>query len=281
MSQADYLQAGSLRLPGLAHAFFTRRGGVSQGLYASLNGGLGSRDDPALVIENRARMAAALGISPGRLLVPYLTHSSDVVAVSAPWSDDERPRCDGLATTTPDLALGVTGADCGILLFADMNNCVIGAAHAGWRGALNGILESTIAAMTRLGARVEKIRVALGPTIAQASYEVGPEFVSAFVAREPAAQRFFVAGVKADRAMFDLHGFIAMRLARAGVGGFEDLGVDTYADEERCFSFRRMTHRGEADYGRMVAAITLAGANATGSNVLSSPAKQTSSSGDR
>ena len=257
MNGADYLQAESLRQPGIAHAFFTRRGGVSTGVYASLNGGVGSRDEPAHVRETRARMAAALGVAADRLLAPYLVHSPDVAVVSAPWIASERPRCDALVTTTPGLALGVTGADCGILLFADTQAKVIGAAHAGWKGALNGVLESTLAAMQQLGARVENICVALGPTIAQQSYEVGPEFVATFVSQEADAQRFFAPGVNADRAMFDLHGFIAMRLARAGVTQFEDLGVDTYADEERCFSFRRATHRGEPDYGRMVAAIAL------------------------
>ena len=258
MNGANYLQAASLRQPGLAHAFFTRRGGVSTGVYASLNGGVGSRDEAARVRENRARMANALGVAADRLLVPYLVHSPDVVAVSAPWPASERPRCDALVTTTTGLALGVTGADCGILLFADTQAKVIGAAHAGWKGALTGVLESTLEAMRLLGASAENIRVALGPTIAQQSYEVGPEFVAPFEGQEPDAQRFFVPSINAKRAMFDLHGFIAMRLARAGAMQFEDLGIDTYADEERCFSYRRATHRGEPDYGRMVAAIALA-----------------------
>jgi len=248
-----------LAVPGVRHAFFTRQGGVSTGVYASLNGGAGSRDEPAHVSENRARMANALGVAADRLLVPYLVHSPDAVAVSAPWTASERPRCDGLVTATPGLALGVTGADCGILLFADARAKVIGAAHAGWKGALTGVLESTLAAMRRLGARIDNVVVALGPAIAQQSYEVGPEFVAEFTSQERDARRFFAPGVNAERAMFDLHGFIAMRLARAGVTHFEDIGVDTYADEERCFSFRRATHRGEPDYGRMVAAIALAG----------------------
>ena len=257
MSGADFLQAAALRRPGLAHAFFTRRGGVSSGVYATLNGGVGSRDEPERVAENRARMAAALGVSPDRLLIPYLVHSPDAVCVSAPWAAGERPRCDALASATPGLALGVTGADCGILLFADIEAKVIGAAHAGWKGALGGVLEATLTAMRGLGARLANIRVALGPTIAQASYEVGPEFAAAF-AGDADARRFFAEGARVDHAIFDLPGYIAMRLARAGVTQFEDLGVDTYADEERCFSFRRATHRGEADYGRMVAAIALA-----------------------
>ena len=256
MSGVEFLQAAALRQPRIAHAFFSRRGGVSTGVYATLNGGVGSRDEPARVAENRARMASALGVSADRLLIPYLVHSPDAVCVSAPWAAGERPRCDALASATPGLALGVTGADCGILLFADAEAKVVGAAHAGWKGALGGVLEATLEAMTGLGARLANIRVALGPTIAQASYEVGPEFAAAF-AGDAEARRFFAAGVKPDRAMFDLPGYIAMRLARAGVAGVEDLRVDTYADEERCFSFRRTTHRGEADYGRMVAAIAL------------------------
>jgi polyphenol oxidase len=257
MSGAEFLQAASLRHRSLAHAFFTRRGGASSGVYSSLNGGVGSRDDPGCVRENRARMAEAIGVAEDRLLVPFQIHSSDALAISAPWIAGERPRCDALATTTPGLALGVTGADCGIVLFADIEAGVVGAAHAGWKGALGGVLEATLEAMRSLGATIDNIRVALGPTIAQASYEVGPEFVAEFVAREPGAQRFFAPGVNVDRKMFDLHGFIAMRLVRAGVAQFEDLGVDTYADEGRCFSFRRATHRGEPDYGRLVAAIAL------------------------
>jgi len=257
MSEAEFLQAANLSHRGLAHAFFTRRGGASSGVYASLNGGVGSRDDADRVSENRARMAKALGVTADRLLAPFQVHSPDALEVHAPWAPSDRPRCDALVTRTPGLALSVTGADCGMLLFADVRSGVIGAAHAGWRGALGGVLEATLAGMRRLGAKVENICVALGPTIAQQSYEVGPEFVAEFVGREPHAQRFFAPSVKPDHALFDLHGFIAMRLERAGVSQFEDLGIDTYADEQRCFSFRRATHRGEPDYGRMVAAIVL------------------------
>ena len=254
---AERLEAEVLRAPGVAHGFFTRRGGVSEGVYASLNGGVGSRDDPAAVRENRARMAQALGIAPERLLVPYQVHSADANAVTAPWPQDERPRCDGVVTATRGLGLGVTGADCGILLFSAPQAGVIGVAHAGWRGALAGIVEATVAAMERLGARASDIAVALGPTIAQASYEVGPEFVAAFERATPEAARFFVPGERPNHAMFDLPGFIASRAARAGVGRFEDLRLDTYSDEARFFSYRRKTHRGEADYGRLVAAIAL------------------------
>lgn len=256
-SQAEALTSGLLDAPGVAHAFFTRRGGVSAGLYASLNGGVGSRDEPGAVAENRARMAAAVGVAPGRLLVPFQVHSPDALAVDAPWIAAGRPRCDALATATRGLGLGVTGADCGILLFADASAGVIGAAHAGWKGALTGIIEATVAAMTRLGAKRERIAAALGPTIRQDSYEVGAEFVARFVEADRGHARFFKAGVRSDHHMFDLPGFIAERIAQSGIGRFEDLRLDTYADEARFFSYRRATHRGETDYGRLVAAIAL------------------------
>ena len=172
----------NLALPGLAHCFFTRSGGVSTGVYGSLNGGVGSRDEPALVGENRARMARRLGVDAERLLVPYQIHSSDALVVEAPWAQDARPRCDGLATRARGLGLGVTGADCGMLLFADAKAGVVGAAHAGWKGALGGVIEATIVAMEREGARRAEIHIALGPTIGAGSYEVGPEFVERFVA---------------------------------------------------------------------------------------------------
>jgi len=248
------IRSQALAAPGIGHAFFTREGGVSAGVYASLNGGVGSSDAPAAVAENRARMAAALGLAPERLLVPYQVHSPDVVTVAQPWG--ERPRCDGIVTATPGLALGVTGADCGMVLFADAGARVIGAAHAGWKGARDGVVEATVSAMVALGASAERIIAVLGPCIAQASYEVGPEFVEGFAA-DPEAPRFFGPSRNAGRAMFDLHGYIGLRAKRAGVGDFVDLGLDTYADEARFFSYRRKTHRGEPDYGRLVSAIAL------------------------
>jgi polyphenol oxidase len=258
VSAAEFLRADVLALPGLAHAFFTRRGGASTGLYASLNGGIGSNDEPQAVMENRARMAAVLDLASDRLAVPYQVHSSDVVTISSPFALEARPRCDALVTATPGLGLGVTGADCGMILFADPAARVIGAAHAGWKGALNGVIEATVAAMTRLGSKPERICAALGPCISQESYEVGPEFVGAFAAADAGSPRYFAPSRNLDRSMFDLHGYIAERVARAGVGRFEDLGLDTYADESRFFSFRRTTHRKEKDYGRLVAAIALA-----------------------
>jgi polyphenol oxidase len=254
---APLLTAKTLGAGGVTHGFFTRRGGVSAGVYASLNGGVGSRDAPGAVAENRARIAAALGVAPERLAVPYQVHSPDAVAVADHWEPDARPRCDGIVTATPGLALGVTGADCGMILFADSRARVVGAAHAGWKGALTGVIEATVAAMERLGAKRETIAAALGPCIAQGSYEVGPEFVAAFAEAGEDTRRFFVASRKVGRSMFDLNGYIAERAARAGVGRFEDLGLDTYADEDRFFSYRRTTHRKEHDYGRLVSAIVL------------------------
>ena len=257
MTAAEALSAATLELPGVAHAYFTRRGGVSEGVYASLNGGVGSRDAPDAVRVNRARMAAALAIAPERLAIPFQVHSADALAITAAFSRDARPRCDALVTATPGLGLGVTGADCGMILFADAEARVIGAAHAGWKGALNGVVEATVAAMAALGARADRIRAALGPCIAQPSYEVGSEFVAAFEAGDKSSDRFFTPSVNAGRSMFDLHGYIADRAARAGIARFEDLGLDTYADEARFFSYRRATHRQEPDYGRLVAAIAL------------------------
>ena len=257
MTTADHFTSPLLDAPGLAHAFFTRRGGVSGGVYASLNGGVGSRDAADSVAANRARMALALGVAPDRLAVPYQVHSPDVAVLEGPFTSETRPRCDGVVTATPGLALGVTGADCGMILFADPRAGVIGAAHAGWKGALGGVIEATVAAMIGLGATPGDIRAALGPCIGQASYEVGPELVAAFAAADDASASFFAPGAREGRAMFDLHGYIGARVVRAGVGAFWDCGFDTYADEERFFSFRRATHRAEPDYGRLVSAIAL------------------------
>ena len=240
-------------LAGVRHAFFTREGGVSTGVYASLNGGVGSRDAPEAVAENRRRMAAHLGVET--LLVPYQIHSPICLAVSEPWS--ERPRADALATSTPDLGLAVTGADCGMILFADRAAGVVGAAHAGWQGAFGGVLEATLDTMETLGAHRGDVVAVLGPSIGSSSYEVGPEFRDRFLARDPGYDRFFTPSHRAGHAVFDLHGFIGHRLAADGVGSFVDLGLDTYADEARFFSYRRMTHRAESDYGRLISAIAL------------------------
>ena len=257
MSLPQLLTAKSLGLQGLAHGFFTRIGGVSQGVYASLNGGVGSRDAPEAVAENRARAAALLGVTPERLAVPFQIHSPDAVAISEHWAPDARLRCDALVTATSGLALGVTGADCGMILFADQRARVIGAAHAGWKGALTGVVEAAVAAMEQLGARRRNVVAALGPCIAQASYEVGPEFVATFAKAGEDTARYFTPSRKAGHSMFDLNAFIAERAVRAGVGRFEDLRLDTYADERRFFSYRRATHRKEPDYGRLMSAIVL------------------------
>ena len=249
------IQSPLLSAAKVKHAFFTRAGGVSEGVYASLNGGVGSNDAPDSVIENRRRMAHALGVAPDRLLVPFQIHSPDCLHVEAPWT--ERPRCDALATATSGLALGVTGADCGMILFADVSAGVIGAAHSGWKGALTGVIEATIAAMERLGARRADTIVALGPTIEPNSYEVGGEFFAQFLGASHDYARFFTPSEKDGHHMFDLPGFISMRVERAGVGAYENLGLDTYADEARLYSYRRMTHRKEPDYGRLVSAIVL------------------------
>jgi YfiH family protein len=253
------IEAASLTLTGIRHAFFTRAGGVSSGLYASLNGGVGSQDEAGRVIENRARMAAALGVEPGRLLTAYQSHSPKVVVAEAPWTSEARPQADAIVTRMRALAIGVTTADCGPVLLADPRTGVIGAAHAGWRGALTGILEATIAAMERLGASRRQIRAAIGPMIRQANYEVGPDLVARFRAEDPASSRFFAPASRDAHAMFDLAGYVAARLQRAGVTEVEDLGVCTYGDPERFFSYRRTTHRAEADYGRHVNAIALTG----------------------
>ena len=252
------LQAAALAtLSAIRHAFFTRDGGVSGGIYASLNGGAGSDDAPAHVAENRVRMAAALGVTPDRLLTAYQIHSPDVVTIERPWAPHERPRADAIVTATPGLAIGVTTADCGPVLFADEKAGVIAAAHAGWRGAATGVLEATIIAMERCGADRARIVAALGPMIRQPNYEVGPEFVTRFKADDGANERFFQPSPQPDHALFDLPGYIAARLAAAGIRRVQDLGHCTYADPARFFSYRRSTHRKETDYGRHINAIAL------------------------
>lgn len=253
------IEAPSLKaLPGIRHAFFTRRGGVSAGLYDSLNGGMGSRDDLASVTENRARMARALDIAPENLVACWQVHSPDAVVLETPWTREGAPKADAVVTRVPGLGATITVADCGPVLFADAEARVVGAAHAGWRGAFGGVIEGTLAAMERLGARRERVHAAIGPLIRQPSYEVGQDFVDRFLAEDPAFSRFFRPSSRPGHGLFDLPGFIAHRLAQAGVGNVEDLGLDTYSDPDRFFSYRRSTHRGEADYGRLVAAITLA-----------------------
>jgi YfiH family protein len=249
------LQASNLSaLPGIRHAFFTREGGVSDGLYATLNGGQGSDDRPENVAENRARMAARLGVPPDRFITAYQIHSPDVVVAEAPWTSETRPRADAIVTRVPDLAIGISTADCGPVLFADPAARVVGAAHAGWKGALTGVLEATIAAMETLGGARARIQAAIGPMIRQPSYEVGPELVARFRSADADSAAFFLAAPRAGHAMFDLSGYIAARLARAGITAVEDLTVCTYSDP-RFFSYRRTTHRAEPDFGRHINAI--------------------------
>jgi len=255
MTSAIAIQSDLLNGKDLAHGFFTRQGGVSQGVYASLNGGVGSNDDAHAVAENRRRMAEHLGVA--HLLVPFQIHSADARIVEQAFAADERPRCDALVTSTRGIGLGVTGADCGITLLADEDAQVIGAAHAGWKGALTGVLEATLAAMEKLGATRGKITAVLGPTIAQKSYEIGPEFFERFIAEDKDYARFFVASPREKHFLFDLPGLIGFRLERARVGAFQNLGLDTYAEEARFYSYRRSVHRKEEDYGRLVAAIAL------------------------
>jgi YfiH family protein len=243
-------------VPGLRHAFFSRDGGVSGGIYASLNGGIGSNDDPANVAENRRLMAEQIGVTTERFLTLFQVHSPDVVVASAPWDTSSRPRADALVTRTEGLAIGVTAADCGPILFVDPNARVIGAAHAGWKGALTAIIETTVDAMEKLGAERAGIVAAIGPLIRQPSYEVGNEFVERFVVADAENALFFLPAAREGHAMFDLAGFIRMRLENAGVLMIDDLGVDTYSDE-RFFSYRRSVHRKEPDYGRHVHAIVL------------------------
>ena len=242
--------------PGLRHAFFTRAGGVSEGVWASLNMGLRSADDPARVASNRGRAATALGLDAGRLITASQVHGVTALAVTAPWDNAAAPEADALVTDRPGLLLGVLTADCGPVLLADPEAGVIGAAHAGWKGALDGVLESVVAAMVGLGANPDRITAALGPCIAQASYEVGPEFVARFVALNAANAAFFTTGP--GRPRFDLKGFIGHRLRRAGVGALDILPHDTCAEAERFFSFRRTTLRGEGGFGLQLSAIALA-----------------------
>ncbi len=247
------------RLPGIRHGFFGRNGGVSSGLFATLNAGPGSGDDPAAVAENRRRAAAELGLAGPALLSVFQHHSRLVTTVAEPWSAADRPRCDAMVTDRPGVGLGVLAADCGPVLLADPAAGVVGAAHAGWKGALAGVLAETVAAMERLGARPPRMTAALGPCIRQPSYEVGPEFPARFLDRDADNARFFEPAGRAGHYRFDLAGYIVHRLEAAGVGTVDDTGLDTYADPGRLFSYRFNTHRGERRYGRNLSAICLTG----------------------
>jgi YfiH family protein len=245
-------------LEGLAHGFLGRRGGVSEGVCAGLNVGLGSSDDRAAVQENRRRAVAA--VAPGAALVTvHQMHSGEALAVTGAFPDEGRPRADGMATDRPGLALGILTADCAPVLFGDRAAGVIGAAHAGWKGAIGGIVEATVARMEALGADRARIAAAVGPCIARRSYEVDQAFFRRFADDDEANQRFFSRGEREGRHLFDLEGYVLSRLAAADLGRIEALGEDTYGQNERFFSYRRATHRGEPDYGRQVSLIAIAG----------------------
>ena len=251
------IEADVLKLDGIRHGFFTRQGGVSGGIYTSLNIGLGSDDERSSVLENRDRVADQLGIGADRLVSPYQIHSADVITVSAPFAQDADRKADALVTATPGLAIGIATADCGPLLFADTKAGVIGAAHSGWKGAVTGILQNTVAAMEALGATRTNITAVLGPTISQGAYEVGPEFKERFLQEHPDNTRYFKPSERAEHFMFDLPAFITDKLQALGLGTVADLALCTYADEDRFFSYRRTTHRKEPDYGRQISAIAL------------------------
>jgi YfiH family protein len=250
------LQASCFPTVGIAHGFFTRQGGVSTGLYESLNCGPGSNDAPDAVAMNRLRVTTALGIGATQLVTMYQVHGADCVRVERPWLRADAPRADACVTNVPGLALGILTADCTPVLFADVDAGVVGAAHAGWKGARAGVLDSAIAGMEALGAARRNIAAAIGPCIAQTSYEVGPEFRAALVGDDRDNDRFFIAGA-GDRSHFDLPAYVTARLVASGIGRIERVEADTAADPARFFSYRRTCLAGEPDYGRQISAITL------------------------
>ena len=242
---------------GIRHGFFTRQGGVSEGIYASLNCGLGSGDAPGKALENRARVASILGTGPDRLLSVRQVHGRNAVTADAPWDTADAPEADAIVTATPGLAIGVLSADCTPLLFADAEARVVGAAHAGWRGARAGVIDAAIEAMEALGARRERICIAIGPAISQAAYEVGPEFEAAFTADDAANRRYFAPAGENGRAHFDLTGYCFDRARAAGTEYVQNLSLCTYADDSLFYSYRRSVHRKEPDYGRQISAIVI------------------------
>jgi polyphenol oxidase len=248
---------GLSRHDGIAHGFFTRRGGVSKGIYASLNCGPGSRDDRTAVAENRRRVAAHLGIAPSHLLTAHQHHSADAIVVTEPWTFEAMPKADALVTATPGIAVAALAADCAPVLFADPKAGIVAAAHAGWKGALGGVLEAAVATMERLGAHRTDIQAVLGPCIGADAYEVGPEFEQRFTAESADNLRFFKRLEGHARPHFDLPGFVLYRLEQMRVGQVENQSRCTYSHDHELFSYRRTTHRREADYGRQISAIVL------------------------
>lgn len=249
------LASGLSSLTGIAHGFFTRHGGGSSGIYASLNCGIGSSDDPVVVRENRGRVTAHLGASD--VVSAYQVHGTTALVVSEPWPPGDRPKADAMVTATPGIALGVLTADCAPVLFADDQARVVAAAHAGWRGSLSGIIEASIETMEKLGAHREHVHAAVGPCIGQDAYEVGPEFKAAFLESDRDSERFFTAPNSNGRPHFDLSGYVMHRLRRSGVGSATDLDVCTYARADDFFSYRKSRVRQEPDYGRQISAIVL------------------------
>ncbi|MBX6323595.1 MAG: peptidoglycan editing factor PgeF [Rhodospirillaceae bacterium] len=254
---APVRQEALLAIARVRHAFLGRRGGVSEGLYDSLNCGFGSGDARERVAENRRRALALADLAGAALLTVHQTHRDRVVVVREPWPGDSAPRADAMVTSRPGLALGILTADCAPVLLADAEAGVVGAAHAGWRGALGGILEATVAAMRGLGARPEATVAAVGPCIAQASYEVGPDFPAPFLARDGASARFFHAAPRPGHFLFDLAGYVTARLRALGIGCIQATPADTCAEADRFFSYRRATRAGERDYGRQISLIAL------------------------
>ncbi len=255
---APNIAAGNLDgLDHVRHAFFGSQGGVSEGIFSSLNCGLGSTDDADAVRENRRRAAAAFDATPDQVFTAFQIHSSDVVRVDEGWEDDARPKIDGMVTNKPGRVLGILTADCAPVLFADTDARVIGACHAGWKGAIGGVCEETIQQMVALGATRDGIRAAVGPTITQTSYEVGPEFGAPFIAEDPANERFFIPGKAGGKAQFDLPGYVVAKVKGMGVRDVIFTGQDTCSNPNTYFSYRRSCHRGEPDYGRNLSAIML------------------------
>ena len=244
-------------LSHIRHGFFTREGGVSKGIYASLNCGYGSDDDRECVRENRARVAGKLSVEPEKLLTVYQIHSPDVVTVSDPWDPESAPQADAMVTSESGIALGILTADCAPVLFADEKAHVIGAAHAGWKGAIGGVLEATIEAMIGLGAERGRIVAAIGPCISKDAYEVGAEFRERFLEADTANSKWFAASENDGHFMFDLPGYAEARLEAADIGTVAVVGRCTYQEPKRFFSYRRTTHRKEKDYGRQISALML------------------------
>lgn len=249
--------SGLAAIDAITHGFFTREGGVSDGIYGSLNAGYGSGDDTKKVAENRKRIAEKLGVDTDKLLTVHQWHSADAVVAGEPWDVRQPPEGDAIVSNKPEMAVAVLTADCTPVLFSSSDGKVVGAAHAGWKGAFAGVLAATVTQMQQLGA--SDIHAAIGPTISQANYEVGPEYHAQFVNRDPALERFFIPSQKPSHFMFDLPGFVRSNLDGLGLASIEDTALCTYGDEQRFFSYRRTVHRGEADYGRQLSAICIKG----------------------